>query len=201
MSTVAKRKKRMRLTTPTAICAFAAVALLFNNSLSAQSGSRFAVPSIAPSISAPAISSPSAVQSFANSANQAIGSPMVIGSSPAMVNSSPAMVNSSPAMIQGNSVMTSPMAYSGPISYGNSVSNASSQSASYGPNNLGPYPQGPACCDLSPTQPGYQRQPVTSCCGTIGRLGVPPLLTPIRHDTPPVGRSVGRPLFGAWSGF
>ena len=167
----------MRLTTPTAICAFAAVALLLNNSLSAQSTSRFAVPSIAPSISAPAISASS----------QAIGSPMFI--------------DSSPAMIQGNSVVTSPMAYSVPISYGNSVSNASSQSASYGPNNLGPYPQGCACCDLSPTQPSYQRQPVTSCCGTIGRLGVPPLLTPIRHDTPPVGAAVGRPLFGRWTGF
>ncbi len=58
------------------------------------------------------------------------------------------------------------------------------------------------CCLPGPTQQaGFPQLPVESCCGNIGRLNIPPLTTPLRYDTPPVGRSVGRPIFGAWSGY
>lgn len=188
----------MRLTT-LATYAFAAVALLATP-ICAQSGLRSAAPSVAPAINAPAISAPAinvpsvATEALGSATRQAIGS---------QVTGSP-VFGTAPAAITGNSVLSSPaippaMSYSGPISYGNAVQ--SPQSAAYGPVSVGPYPQGPACCNLSPTQPGYQRQPVTSCCGNIGRLGVPPLFTPLRFDMPPVGAAVGRPLFGRWNGF
>lgn len=185
----------MRLTI-LAASTFAVVALLLNNPLCAQSGSRLAVPTAAPTISAPAISAPAfgtpagVPQSLAAAAGQVVGTPN-FAPTPAF--------GSAPSAFTGESVLSSPMAYSGPVSFGNTV--AAPQSAAYGPVNIGPYPQGPACCNLSPTQPGYNRRPVTSCCGTIGRLGIPPLLTPVRNDTPPIGAAVGRPLFGRWTGF
>ena len=58
------------------------------------------------------------------------------------------------------------------------------------------------CCLPGPTvAPGFPQLPVASCCGNTGRLNIPPLTTPLRYDTPPVGRSVGRPLFGPWTGY
>ena len=58
-------------------------------------------------------------------------------------------------------------------------------------------------CDLpGPTvEPGFPQLPIESCCGNTGRLNIPPLSTPIRYDTPPIGKSVGRPLFGRWAGY
>ena len=73
-----------------------------------------------------------------------------------------------------------------------------------------PAPQitGPACkscsgcCLPAPSvAPGIPQLPIASCCGNTGRLNIPPLTTPLRYDTPPVGRSVGRPLFGPWTGY
>ena len=87
------------------------------------------------------------------------------------------------------------MSYTGPAS-------GSFGGGSYGPVNVGQYPQGCPHCDLSPTPNVVPcLKPVTSCCSQNGRLGIPPLLTPIRYDMPPVGRAVGRPLFGAWQGY
>ena len=58
------------------------------------------------------------------------------------------------------------------------------------------------CCLPGPTvAPGIPQLPIQSCCSNTGRLNIPPLTTPLRYDTPPIGRSVGRPLFGAWSGY
>jgi len=109
-----------------------------------------------------------------------------IGAAPTM--SSPIMSSS----VMSSPVMSSPMAYSGPINSG----------ASYSPLSMGEYPQGRACCDLTPTpQVVPTLKPVTSCCSQNGRLGVPPLLTPIRYDMPPIGKAVGRPLFGRWNGY
>ena len=193
----------MRLTTITAVSTFAAVALLLSGSLSAQSGAQFAAPALsAPSISAPQISAPaltgaggSATRAIAGAANQAFGNPVV--EQPG-VQAGSVLTGGSPAALP-------PLSYSGPVSYGTSYGgsygNVSPSSASYGPLTLGDYPQGGNCCDLSPTQPGYCRKGVTSCCGKIGCLGIPPLLTPIRNDTPPIGAAVGRPLFRAWQGF
>ena len=58
------------------------------------------------------------------------------------------------------------------------------------------------CAPTAATVPGdLPTLPVSSCCGKTGRLHIPPLLTtPLRYDTPPIGRSVGRPLFGRWPG-
>ena len=61
-----------------------------------------------------------------------------------------------------------------------------------------------ANCRLpGPTVPGYMPTlPVKSCCNNnIGMLNIPKLTTPLRYDTPPIGRAVGRPLFGRWTGF
>jgi len=58
------------------------------------------------------------------------------------------------------------------------------------------------CCLPGPTQaPGYPQLPISSCCGNTGRLNIPPLTTPLRYDTPPVGKAVGRPIFGRWTGY
>lgn len=104
------------------------------------------------------------------------------------------------APMMSSPMMSSPaMAYSGPVT---GAYNPGPASSSYGPVSVGPYPQGRACCDLSPTPTVTPcLKPVTSCCSQNGRLGVPPLLTPIRNDMPPVGKAVGRPLFGKWTGF
>jgi len=190
----------MRLTTITAVSTFAAMALLLNGSLFAQSGAQAAAPAIsapsfsAPQISAPALSGGSATRAIAGAANEAFGNPVVeqqqqFGS----------------VLTGGSPDALPPISYSGPVSYGSygsaNYGSVGSSSASYGPVSVGEYPQGGNCCNLSPTQPGYCRKNVTSCCGKIGCLGVPPLLTPIRNDTPPIGAAVGRPLFGRWTGF
>ena len=58
------------------------------------------------------------------------------------------------------------------------------------------------CCLPGPTVTPIQPQlPVNSCCNNFGPLNVPRLTTPLRHDTPPIGRSAGRPIIGRWSGF
>ena len=43
--------------------------------------------------------------------------------------------------------------------------------------------------------------PTTSCNTPLGKLGIPPLWLPTRSYTPPIGKQVGRPLIGRWSGF
>ena len=61
--------------------------------------------------------------------------------------------------------------------------------------------KGPGCgLDLIPVEVPCLK-PVTSCCNNLGRLGIPPLTTPLRADTPPIGKAVGRPLFGRWNGY
>ena len=58
------------------------------------------------------------------------------------------------------------------------------------------------CCLPGPTvPPGLPQLPIRSCCNNIGPLNIPPLSTPVRYDTPPIGKSVGRPIFGRWSGY
>ena len=59
-------------------------------------------------------------------------------------------------------------------------------------------------CDLpGPTVPGeLPRLPIQTCCSSPFGLGhVPALLTPPRSYVPPIGKDVGRPLFGRWTGF
>ncbi len=173
----------MRPTILTA-CALAAVAMLVTP-IFAQSGSRNAVPSIAPTPMPP-----TNVPTFGGPIAGSPGFNGQIGSQ---------VFGNAPTTFSGNPTFSSPMAFSGPVGYGNAF--RSSQSAAYGPSRIGAYPQGPACCNLAPTQPGYCLQPVSSCCGNLGRHGIPPLTTPLRWDTPPIGASVGRPLFGRWNGF
>ena len=59
------------------------------------------------------------------------------------------------------------------------------------------------CAPTAATVPGdLPTLPVSSGCDKTGRSHIPPLLrTPLRYDTPPIGKSVGRPLFGRWPGF
>ncbi len=57
------------------------------------------------------------------------------------------------------------------------------------------------CAHEAPIQTVQDYSAVPSCCGTLGQLDIPPLLTPPRLDMPPIGRAVGRPLFGQWQGF
>ena len=65
----------------------------------------------------------------------------------------------------------------------------------------------PGCVDgckpTGPTIPGaLPNLPVrTACDSPFGRGHVPALLTPPRSYVPPVGRAVGRPLFGRWPGY
>jgi hypothetical protein len=166
----------------------------------AQSGTEGIVPSISNAVQAIS-QSPITSQPAITSATPVVSAPTLqmepSFSSPAMAtaNSSQAVASAYPS-----SVMASPpMSYAGPVAGGWNPGPASN---SYGPVSVGPYPQGRACCDLSPTPTVTPSlKPVTSCCSQNGRLGVPPLLTPIRYDMPPVGRSVGRPLFGKWNGF
>ena len=59
-------------------------------------------------------------------------------------------------------------------------------------------------CNLpGPTVPAEMpRLPIETCCGSpMGYGHVPSLLTPPRSYLPPVGKDVGRPLFGRWTGF
>ena len=61
---------------------------------------------------------------------------------------------------------------------------------------------GNACCPTAPTvQPVMPQLPVSSCCNDLGRLHIPRVTTPLRTYVPPIGKTVGRPLFGRWSGF
>lgn len=188
----------MRQPLTTALVAALAIALLSTPAW-AQSGTRGIVPAASNAIQA--------LNQFPSaSAVAPMASAPMLQVEPGMGMSSPAMssqmmsssVMSSPMV--GSPMMTSPtMSYSGPVagSY-----NPGPSSNSYGPVAVGPYPQGRACCNLTPTpQVVPTLQPVTSCCSQNGRLGVPPLLTPIRYDMPPVGRTVGRPLFGKWNGY
>ncbi len=76
-------------------------------------------------------------------------------------------------------------------------------SQSYSPMTINPTPQGCGRCDLTPVPTVVPcLKPVTSCCGgNLGPYGVPSVFTPLRNDMPPIGRAVGRPLIGRWSGF
>ena len=59
-------------------------------------------------------------------------------------------------------------------------------------------------CDLpGPTVPGEMpKLPIETCCGSpMGYDNVPSLFTPPRSYTPPIGKAVGRPIFGRWPGF
>ena len=59
-------------------------------------------------------------------------------------------------------------------------------------------------CDLpGPTVPGEMpKLPIQTCCGSpMGYDNVPSLFTRPRTYTPPIGKAVGRPLFGRWTGF
>ncbi len=57
------------------------------------------------------------------------------------------------------------------------------------------------CAHEAPIQTQQDYSAVPSCCGTLGQLDIPSLFTPPRLDRPPVGRAVGRPLFGQWQGY
>ena len=59
-------------------------------------------------------------------------------------------------------------------------------------------------CDLpGPTVPGEMpRLPIQTCCGSpMGYDNVPSLFTRPSTYTPPIGKAVGRPIFGRWPGF
>ena len=61
---------------------------------------------------------------------------------------------------------------------------------------------GNGCCPTAPTEPAdLPRLPIDTCCNDLGPLAIPPLTTRLRYDTPPIGKAVGRPLFGRWTGF
>ena len=104
-----------------------------------------------------------------------------------------------PVVQQGFSA--APVAAS-PGSYG--VGGTTFGGTNYGPatisNSVG-QSSGQCCnhCQITPSQ--VYLKPVQSCCGQLGPLGIPPLTTPPRSYLPPIGKSVGRPLFGRWSGF
>jgi len=58
-------------------------------------------------------------------------------------------------------------------------------------------------CDLpGPTVPAeLPKLPIETCCGSpMGYGHVPSLLTPPRSYIPPIGKAVGRPLIGRWTG-
>lgn len=57
------------------------------------------------------------------------------------------------------------------------------------------------CAQEAPIQTTQDYSAVPSCCGKLGQLDIPSLFTPPRYDRAPVGRAVGRPLFGQWQGF
>jgi hypothetical protein len=83
-----------------------------------------------------------------------------------------------------------------------SSSSVQTPSSSYGPMSISQGGKGCGCCDMTPTPTVIPKlAPVTSCCGSLGPLGVPSLLTPPKTYLPPVGRQVGRPLLGKWNGF
>ena len=171
---------------------FSAVALtaFFSSHVQAQSGSRSIAPTpsfSAPSVSAPSFSAPSAISQ---------GSGVSSGfTQPAF--SQPAF--SQPTFSQPT---FSQPTFSSP--YSNVSAPFSSSSNSYGPasitNNVGCNNGG--CCGFGcPVQTQSTYQPVQSCCTTLGPHGVPSLFTPPRYDHPPVGRRVGRPAFGRWTGY
>ena len=57
------------------------------------------------------------------------------------------------------------------------------------------------CAKEPPIRTAQDYSAVPSCCGTLGQLDIPSLFTPPRLDRVPIGRAVGRPLFGQWQGF
>ena len=57
------------------------------------------------------------------------------------------------------------------------------------------------CAKEAPIRTAQDYSAVPSCCGTLGQLDIPSLFTPPRYDRPPIGRAVGRPLFGQWQGY
>lgn len=57
------------------------------------------------------------------------------------------------------------------------------------------------CAKEAPIRTSQDYSAVPSCCGTLGQLDIPSLFTPPRYDRPPIGKAVGRPLFGQWQGY
>lgn len=182
----------------------------------AQSGSRLASPGsvfngLAPSIQAPSFQGAPSIQGAPMISSPMVSSPII---NAPMIQSpvigSP-MVQSPMVTAPNTQLMTSPTF--GTQSFGQqslgqqSFEQASPGFASNGPVNTGPltvgsYPQACGHCKQPQLPTEVPRlQPVTSCCGQLGRLGVPPLTTPLRADTPPIGRANGRPLIGRWNGF
>ena len=146
----------------------------------AQSGSRGA-------LSSP-IQAPSVFQSVPNSFGSAIPAQQ-FGSSvfPTQQFGSPTF--QSP---QFGGFSSSPDVYSSVVAPSNS----------FGPATIGDLGSSQGCCNQAPVPTAIPNlAPVTSCCGKLGPLGVPPLLTPARTYRPPIGRQVGRPLFGKWQGY
>jgi len=199
------KDSKMRLNlTHLCIAAIAVLAIPATHA-QAQSGSRLAPPSsvlggLAPSIQAPniqgapVVSLPMSAAPMVNApmlqspivGSQMIQSPMVTGTSTQLM-TSPTF--STPQFGQPSFAQASPgFASNGPVSTG--------------PVTVGPYPQACGHCNQRQFPTEIPRlKPVTSCCGQLGRLGIPPLTTPLRADTPPIGKANGRPLIGRWNGF
>lgn len=215
----------MRLNKPLTILACIFALAIFESHSHAQSGSRGAVSSViqnAQSLATPFQTGATnlttqfqngSLQGAAGLANQFQAAPVqgvpfqnaqapiqnaIQSAIPQNVPFQNAPVISSPGFSTGQSVLNSPV-------YSSVVGAAPAQNINsnvYSPTTIGEFNSGPRCCDLTPTPIAVPPvRPVGSCCGTMGKLGVPSLLTPIRYDTPPIGKAVGRPLFGRWTGF
>ena len=169
--------------------------------------SRFSLPlafcaliAFAPSVHAQAPSIVGSIQSSALGSGArgpgALGS-SVVQSAP-VVQAAPSVVDTAPIVQMAPSVFNAPtVSHAGCSSCGQSASIAAPSQIT-GPTSS----SHSGCCLPGPTvPPGLPQLPIQSCCNNIGPLNIPPLTTPVRYDTPPIGRSVGRPIFGRWSGY
>ena len=210
----------MRLNKPQIILTSIFALAIFQSSSFAQSGSRAAISSVTPSAPIQSVLGQAAapfqggiqggVGQFQGGIQGGLGQNVIQGAmnsglGQSVLGGQGIPFQNSPVISQGfgmgQSVVSSP--YSSVVGSTNMLPSSSFNSNVYNPTTIGDIGQsGCSCCNLSPSQiGGYQLQPVTNCCGKLGKLGVPPLTTPLRYDTPPIGRAVGRPLFGKWNGF
>lgn len=113
-------------------------------------------------------------------------------------------VQSAPVLDAAPIVQAAPSVFSAPtVSHAGCSSCGQSASIAAPSQITGPAQKScSGCCLPGPTvPPGLPQLPIQSCCNNIGPLNIPPLTTPVRYDTPPIGKSVGRPIFGRWSGY
>ena len=151
----------------------------------------------------------SQAQAQCASCNQAAAvAPGFVQGGPAFVHDAPAFAQGAPAFAQDSSCYAEPASRGCGCKGGGHKLGGGCGCKKGGGHKLG---GGCGCRGgideaCKPTGPAVQGElPVlpirTACDSPWGRDNIPSLFTPPRSYTPPIGKAVGRPLLGPWTGF